>query len=72
MKSKTYILKQIKDLLIDNKAYSEKRADTYIEDVKDRTVYELLVIKKDIASQIREQADVSCMRSVQYDHHQDD
>lgn len=72
MKSKAYILKQIKDLLIDNKAYSERRADKYIEDVKDKTVYELLVIKKDLASQIREQSDVSCMRSLQYDYHQDD
>jgi hypothetical protein len=72
MKSKTYILKQIKDLLIDNKAYSERRADQYIENVKDNTVYELLVIKKDLASQLKEHADVSCMRSLQYDCTQDD
>ena len=49
MKSKTYILKQIRDLLVDNKAYSERRADQYIEDVKTKTVYELLVIKKELA-----------------------
>lgn len=72
MKSKAYILMQIRDLLIDNKAYSENKADKYIEDVKDKTVYELLVIKKELASEIQEYADVSCMRSLQYDYHQDD
>lgn len=48
MKSKTYILKQIRDLLIDNKAYTERRAEQYVEAVKDKTVYELLVIKKEL------------------------
>jgi hypothetical protein len=71
MKSKTYILKQIRDLLVDNKAYSERRADQYIEDVKTKTVYELLVIKKELASERKEHHDVSCMRSIRYDSHQD-
>lgn len=72
MKSKTYILKQIKDLLVDNKAYSERRADQYVESVKDKTVYELLVIKKNLGEDTKEHADVSCMRSILYDSHQDD
>ena len=72
MKSKTYILKQIKDLLVDNKAYSERRADQYVESVKDKTVYELLVIKKNLGEDVKEHADVSCMRSILYDSHQDD
>lgn len=72
MKSKTYILKQIRDLLVDNKAYSERRADDYIESITQKTVYELLVIKKDLASQVKEHHDISCMRSIQYDYHQDD
>ena len=39
MKSKNYILQQIKEVLIDRKAYSESRADKYLEEVKDKTVY---------------------------------
>ena len=35
MKSKNYILQQIKEVLIDRKAYSESRADKYIEEVKE-------------------------------------
>ncbi len=46
MKSKNYILQQIKELLIDRKSYSEERADQYIETIKTKTVYELLVEKK--------------------------
>lgn len=72
MKSKTYILKQIKDLLIDNKAYSDHRAEQYIESVKTKTVYELLVIKKNLSTDIKEHVDVSCMRSILYDSYQDD
>ena len=72
MKSKTYILKQIKDLLIDNKAYSDRRAEQYIESVRTKTVYELLVIKKNISTDIKEHADISCMRSILYDSYQDD
>ncbi len=72
MKSKTYILKQIRDLLIDNKAYTDHRADQYIESIKDKTVCELLVIKKNLSGDQKEHADVSCMRSILYDSQQDD
>ena len=72
MKSKTYILKQIRDLLIDNKAYSERRAEQFIENAQSKTVYELLVIKKDLSEQQKEHADVTCMRSILYDNYQED
>ena len=48
MKSKNYILQQIKEVLIDRRAYSESRADKYLEEVKDKTVYELMVLKKEL------------------------
>ncbi len=72
MKSKTYILKQIRDLLIDNKAYNERRADEFIENAQGKTVYELLVIKKDLSGQPKEHADMTCMRSIFYDNYQED
>ena len=46
MKSKSYILMQIKDLLINRRDYSERKASAYIEDVQEKTVYELLTLKK--------------------------
>lgn len=64
MKSKNYILQQIKEVLIDRKAYSESRADKYIEEVKDKTVYELMVLKKDLSMEEEELRDVSWKSSV--------
>ena len=64
MKSKNYILQQIKEVLIDRKAYSESRADTYIEGIKDKTVYELLVMKKELSTSEEEFRDVSCRTSI--------
>lgn len=64
MKSKNYILQQIKEVLIDRKAYSESRADKYIEEVKDKTVYELMVLKKEISTEEEELRDVSWRSSV--------
>lgn len=61
MKSKSYILSQVRKLLLDNRGYYEDEADKYIEDIKNKTVYELLVIKKDL-SENKEYPDVSCMR----------
>lgn len=61
MKSKSYILSQVRKLLLDNRGYYEDEADKYIEDIKSKTVYELLVIKKDL-SENKEYPDVSCMR----------
>lgn len=64
MKSKNYILQQIKEVLIDRKAYSESRADKYIEEVKDKTVYELMVLKKELSMEEEELRDVSWRSSV--------
>lgn len=47
MKSKKFILQQIKDLL-DSRG---KDGAAYVEGLGDRTVYELLVIKKDITEE---------------------
>lgn len=64
MKSKNYILQQIKEVLIDRKAYSESRADKYVEEVKDKTVYELMVLKKELSTEEEELRDVSWRSSV--------
>lgn len=64
MKSKNYILQQIKEVLIDRKAYSESRADKYIEEVKDKTVYELMMLKKELSTEEEELRDVSWKSSV--------
>ena len=64
MKSKNYILQQIKEILIDKKSYSEERADQYIEGIKNKTVYELLVEKKELSIQEDESRDVSCRTSI--------
>ena len=64
MKSKNYILQQIKEVLIDRKAYSERRADKYIEEVKEKTVYELMVLKKELSTEEEELRDVSWKSSV--------
>tara|TARA_B100001564_G_scaffold360024_1_gene384846 strand:+ start:27378 stop:27590 length:213 start_codon:yes stop_codon:yes gene_type:complete len=64
MKSKNYILKQIKEILMDRKSYREERADCYIEDIKNQTVYELLVLKRDLSKQEEEYIDVSCRASI--------
>jgi hypothetical protein len=64
MKSKNYILQQIKEVLIDRKAYSESRADKYIEEVKEKTVYELMVLKKELSTEEEELRDVSWRSSV--------
>ena len=64
MKSKNYILQQIKEVLIDRKAYSESRADKDLEEVKDKTVYELLVLKKELNLEKEELRDVSWRSSV--------
>jgi hypothetical protein len=60
MKSKNYVLMQIKTLLIKNRGYYENEADEYVEKVREKTVYELLVIKKELSSR-KEYPDISFM-----------
>lgn len=47
MKSKKFILNQIKELMLE-KGHSEADADKYVDEIKESTVYELLVLKKEI------------------------
>lgn len=49
MKSKNYILMQIKELYTNKLGWYEHQADAEIDKIKDKTVYELLVIKKNLA-----------------------
>jgi hypothetical protein len=66
MKSKSYILMQIKDLLLNRRDYSERRASAYIEDVKEKTVYELLTLKKELNESDELYPDVSLMRTIRH------
>lgn len=46
--SKSFILKQIKDILIKKHDFTEEAAQSYIETNQDKKAYELLVIKRDL------------------------
>jgi|TARA_B110000305_G_C19111595_1_gene480023 hypothetical protein len=60
MKSKAYVLMQIKELLDTNRGLCEEEIEQWMEEHKETTVYELLVIKKELAEKKIFQ-DVSCM-----------
>lgn len=59
MKSKNYVLMQMKQLLMDRKEYSEAKATAWVEAHREKTVYELLVLKKDLTTVEEECRDVS-------------
>jgi len=61
MKSKAFILRQIEELLKSNRGLCEQEIKEWLEENRDRTVYELLTIKKEL-SETQEYQDVSCMR----------
>ena len=61
MKSKAFILHQIGELLYKNRGMCEDEIVQWKEDNKDKTVYELLVIKKDLAEK-KVYQDVSFMK----------
>ena len=61
MKSKAFILHQIGELLDKNRGMCEDEITQWKEDNKDKTVYELLVIKKDVAEK-KVYQDVSFMK----------
>jgi hypothetical protein len=50
VKSKAYVLMQIKDLQMKKFGHTEEDAMTYVETVKGLTVYELLVLKKELVN----------------------
>jgi hypothetical protein len=60
MKSKNYILMQIKDLYTNKLGWYDYQADGEIEKIKDKTVYELLVIKKTLAES-KDGPDMRCL-----------
>lgn len=52
---------QIEELLRKNRGLCDKEIEWWMRDNENKTVYELLTIKKEL-SQSREYQDVSCMR----------
>ena len=61
MKSKAFILKQIGNLLEKNRGLCDEEIEEWYKDNEDKTVYELLVIKKDLAEK-KVYQDVSFMK----------
>ena len=61
MKSKAFILRQIGELLETNRGLCEEEIVEWNKENQDKTVYELLTIKKHL-SQTQEFQDVSTMR----------
>jgi hypothetical protein len=64
MKSKNYILMQMRNILVERKQYSEEKADEWLNEHRDKTVYELLVMKKQLTTVEEENRDVSCRSSI--------
>jgi hypothetical protein len=64
MKSKSYILMQIHDLLINRHSYTPTCANEYIEEHKEDKVYELLVLKKKLSEDEPTYPDVSFRKSM--------
>lgn len=54
MSSKAFVLRQIKETLIDKHDYSEENADKFIQEHSTDKVYELLVIKRNLRKQHEE------------------
>ena len=70
MKSKNYILSQIRELLIERHAYTPEKAERYVELHKEDKVYELLVLKKSLSEE-ENYPEVSYRRSI-WRHEYDD
>jgi hypothetical protein len=60
MKSKAYILMQIKELLKTNRGLGDDEIEDWVTENGEKTVYELLTVKKHLAETM-EFPDVSCM-----------
>lgn len=71
MKSKNYILMQVKHILMDRKEYSEERATAWVEAHRDNTVYELLVLKKEMSGTEKECRAVGVNSSIWYEEEDD-
>ena len=71
MKSKNYILSQIRELLIERHAYTPERAERYVELHKGDKVYELLVLKKSLSEE-ENYPEVSYRRSIWRHEYEDE
>ena len=71
MKSKNYILSQIRELLIERHAYTPEKADRYVELHKEDKVYELLVLKKSLSEE-ENYPEVSYRRSIWRHEYEDE
>lgn len=60
MKSKAFILRQIGELLENNRGLCDEEIEEWFKEHENDTVYELLVIKKEL-SETKEYRDVSVM-----------
>jgi|TARA_R110000772_G_scaffold116242_1_gene221319 hypothetical protein len=72
MKSKNYILSQIRELLIERHAYTPEKADRYVELHKEDKVYELLVLKKSLSEEEENYPEVSYRRSIWRHEYEDE
>lgn len=72
MKSKNYILSQIRELLIERHAYTPERADIYIELHQEDKVYALLVLKKSLSEEEENYPEVSYRRSIWHHDYEDE
>lgn len=72
MKSKNYILSQIRELLIERHAYTLERAERYVELHKEDKVYELLVLKKSLSEEEENYPEVSYRRSIWRHEYEDE
>jgi hypothetical protein len=71
MKSKNYILSQIREILIERHAYTPERAERYVELHKEDKVYELLVLKKSLSEE-ENYPEVSYRRSIWRHEYEDE
>lgn len=71
MKSKNYILSQIRELLIERHAYTPEKAERYVELHKEDKVYELLVLKKSLSEE-ENYPEVSYRRSIWRHEYEDE
>ena len=62
---------QMKNILMDRKEYSEERATAWVEKYREKTVYELLVMKKEMASTEKECRPVGVNSSIWCDDEDD-
>jgi hypothetical protein len=62
MKSKAYILMQIGELLEKNRGLCPEEVEEWTKENEEKTVYELLTIKKELEESPKEYADISFTR----------